>query len=364
MRESASFIEITNKVINDYLLPILSPNLFKETLKDQIKLESKHFEDKNGFAFHKITNEVEEVEENNKKKELVFKIADTLFLNKSSLMDIIHKNINDKVIDGKEYQLIRRTHFVDRMINIGINLNLEEQIALSEILPLTLNDYWDINGIKILLENLGIWEDIPESSKHLDYSKLEPNSIRLFNKIIKNMKESNISDPDEFIGQENIESVQIFSKTKEDKIDVLKTSTLKTILKDKKILNHWEDLDENFIEFLEVSSNYEDTLMMRKFRKALLQIKSSKYFSYFGTCTRNGGENQLNPILNVNPQKNMQKYKSKISMTNKNESDKLLSQFKMNKAKISKESSNPLTSWKLFKLSTIYGIVKFILRIL
>ena len=355
MRESASFMEITNKVINDYLLPILSPDLFKETLKDQNKLEPKHFEDKNGFELHKITNDVEEVEENNKQKELVFKIADTLFLNKSSLMDIIHKNIYDKVIDGKEYQLIRRTNFVDRMINIGINLNLEEQIALSEILPLTLNDYWDINGIKILLENLGIWEDIPKSSKHLDYLKLEPNSIRLFNKIIKYMKENNISDPDEFIGQENIESVQIFSKTKEDKIDVLKSSTLKTILKDKKILNHGDDLDENFIEFLEVSSNYEDTLMMRKFRKALLQIKNSRYFSYFGTCTRNGGENQLNPILNVIPQKNMQKYKSKISMTTKNESDKLLSQFKMNKVKINKESSNPLTSWKLFKLSTIYG---------
>ena len=188
-------------------------------------------------------------------------------------MDVIHKDIYDKVIDGKEHQLIRRTNFIKWMTDIGVDITLNDHTIISDLLPLVLNDYSEINGIKILLENLGIWEDIPKSSKHLDYSKLEPNSIRLFNKIIKYMKESNISDLDEFIGQENIESVQIFSRTKEDKIDVLKSSTLKTILKDKNILNNGEDLDENFIEFLEVSSNCEDTLMIRKFKKALSQIK-------------------------------------------------------------------------------------------
>lgn len=157
---------------------------------------------------------------------------------------------------------------------------------LNSVLPFTINDLCDIQGLNMILEDLGIKEDAPSTSKLLDYSKLEPNSIRIFNRIIYYLKEQNIDNLDDFIGKENIDIIKIISKTKEHSIETVTAANLRQVLRDKNITNHGEDLDENFIEFLEVDPSHSDTIMVKKFKKAIEQIKKSKYYSYFGTSKR------------------------------------------------------------------------------
>ena len=73
-------------------------------------------------------------------KDLVLKIANNLLAHDFTLMDVIHSRIYDKVIDGKEYQLIRRSDFVDIMNNIGVNFSVDEHLVLANIIPLVLSD--------------------------------------------------------------------------------------------------------------------------------------------------------------------------------------------------------------------------------
>lgn len=157
---------------------------------------------------------------------------------------------------------------------------------LSSVLPFTINDLCDIQGLKMLLENLGIKEDTPSKNKFLDYSKLEPNSVRIFNRIIIYLKDNNIQTVEDFIGKENIEQTTIVSKTKEYVIETVPTVKLRQIFRDKNIINNGEDIDENFIDFLEVSSDHGDTIMIKKLQKAIEQIRTSRYFSYFGISKR------------------------------------------------------------------------------
>ena len=60
-----------------------------------------------------LTTDSELRRTNTKQKGVIFKISDALVANNYSLMDTIHTKITDRVIDGKEYQLIRRSSFIN-----------------------------------------------------------------------------------------------------------------------------------------------------------------------------------------------------------------------------------------------------------
>ena len=121
-----------------------------------------------------------------------------------SLMDICHRQIYDRVIDGKEYQLIKRKNLIKSFLDLGVKLSIPEQTVLKDILQPTFQDFTDINVLQQFLTDLGITEDIPKPTKHLDFSHLEPSDIRMLNKIIKYMEAHKIQDVLDLMGNQNI----------------------------------------------------------------------------------------------------------------------------------------------------------------
>ena len=272
LRNSNSIHRINGELLESYLLPLLKTCLLKTSLTPNIinkrssKIKQSEAKDKDKHTQRKSSEKSDQNEKNEKQQGLMFKIADALFNKNKSLMDIIHSRIYDRVIDGKEYQLIRRSSFINWMNKVGVNFSLEDQIHLTNILPLTINDLWDTEGIKMILDTLGIKEDIPPPNKNLDFSKLQPNSIRIFNKIIAYVQENKIDYIDDFIGKKNIEQISIISKTKEHKIETITANKLREVLREKQIIDYGEDLDENFVEFLEVNPKYENIIMISKLK--------------------------------------------------------------------------------------------------
>ena len=78
---------------------LLSPNKMFNIRSDSSKFEKRVIK-------HTYTSETNQSEKNNKRKETLFRIADELFSKNQTLMDVVHQKIYDKVIDGKEYQVI------------------------------------------------------------------------------------------------------------------------------------------------------------------------------------------------------------------------------------------------------------------
>jgi len=66
--------------------------------------------------------------------------------------------------------------------------------------------------------------------------------------------------------------------------------------KDIGILNPGEELHDSFIDFLAISNTVdEEIIMISKLKKAIKDIKESKYFRYFGVIPRTGVINPSDP---------------------------------------------------------------------
>lgn len=67
------------------------------------------------------------------------------------------------------------------------------------------------------------------------------------------MKERKITEVQDFLGKENILTKEVVSDTTSEKIEVINATTFLDILRKRKIMKRWEDLDENLQEFLGIS---------------------------------------------------------------------------------------------------------------
>lgn len=97
-------------------------------------------------------------------KKIIFRLADYLFDKNQTLMDIVHKKICDKVIDGKEYQLIRRNDLINIFDRLGIKMNLKERYVFKNLIKPVVQtnnenrEFIDIETIQSVLGELGIFE--------------------------------------------------------------------------------------------------------------------------------------------------------------------------------------------------------------
>lgn len=62
---------------------------------------------------------------------------------------------------------------------------------------------------------------MPKSTRHLDYKELDVASIRLLNKINKAMEEAKISSIEKFIGEDNLDSYEVVSSQKVEKLKII-----------------------------------------------------------------------------------------------------------------------------------------------
>lgn len=153
---------------------------------------------------------------------------------------------------------------------------------LNDLLIPVYKDFVDITILEKSLTSLGIHEDFPQPTKQLDFANLEGSAIRKFNKIIKYMKENDMTEVSDLIQKNNIDMFTVVSKTKEHIIQTISAEKFKDILKSKNILEAGEELDENFVEFVQVSKEHDDIIMVSKLQKAVAKIRNHRYFSYFG----------------------------------------------------------------------------------
>ena len=228
------------------------------------------------------TIETNNSEKDEKRKNVIFRIADELYIRGITLLEAINSKVYDKVIDGCEYQLIRKRDLIAWLKKIGLEFDEKDKKYLDEMLIPVLNDSTDVKELIKILGGLGINEDIPPSTKTLDYFKLDGRTIRTFNKIIKYLKEYDISDVLKIIPKEEIDLFTVVSIEKEHTIETIRTHKFRDLLRSKEIINYGEDIEEEFIDLLLINEDHEDIIVLKKFQKYTKLIQKHKYFSFFG----------------------------------------------------------------------------------
>ena len=293
--KSSSLKLIKNKFIKEEIIDCLSKEL-EDLLKNKDKESTvKETEVFSNFTHLPVnnkrskwniktteTNETSKSERNKRRKDLIFRIADELYIRNITLMDVINSKIYDKVIDGREYQLIRIKDLISCLMKIGLEFDEKDKKYLNDFLVSMLNDSTDVKELITIMKGLGIVEDFPASTKTIDYFQLEGRTIRIFNRIIGYMKECDISDCIDIIPKEEIDLFTVVSKDKERMVETIRTFKFRDLLRSKDIINYGEELEEQFLELLVINENHKDIILLQKFMKITDIIWKFKYFSYFG----------------------------------------------------------------------------------
>lgn len=202
LRKSRSLTEIKASVVTDYLIPQLRSKMKipKVIITDKTHTIKQPVNQEKNKLLNELTKEV--LTENMVKKdpetfkkmndvfkEALFQLGDSLFTQNKTLSDLTNDMVYDRVIDGKEYQLIKRNDLFE-----CFGENVAQKEVLKSILRPIFQDYVDIKTVEELLKELGIQEPLPKSNKYMDYEILSGQDIRQFNKIIQHMKDNDIID--------------------------------------------------------------------------------------------------------------------------------------------------------------------------
>lgn len=83
-----------------------------------------------------------------KGQRLFLKLADFLFDNDSTLYKIIHPVIFDKVIDGKEHQLVKLDHFYEILEDHGFTLASQDKFCIEHLVKPVFRDIVDVQDIR------------------------------------------------------------------------------------------------------------------------------------------------------------------------------------------------------------------------
>jgi len=188
-------------------------------------------------------------------------------------------------------ELITVKHFWRLIQKAGFTTIKPEREMVTELVKnKLLCDIFEVKGLRKIMAQLGIVEDVPVNTKNFNYDNISGIGIRILNKIIRYMKEKKIKDVRDFIGHENIKTKQLVVGSKSEIIEVILAEDFLKVLRDTKIMKRWEDLDENLQIFLslpslntaEIDEGSEDYLMMRKIIKCIQDFQNCELFKYYG----------------------------------------------------------------------------------
>jgi len=196
-------------------------------------------------------------------------------------------------------ELITVKHFWRLIQKAGFTTIKSEREMVTELVKnKLLCDIFEVKGLRKIMAQLGIVEDVPVSTKNFNYDNISGVGIRILNKIIRYMKEKKLKDVRDFIGHENIKNKKLVASSKSEIIEVILAEDFLKVLRDTKIMKRWEDLDENLQIFLslpslntaEIDEGSEDYLMMRKIIKCIQDFQNCELFKYYGYEPRTEGE--------------------------------------------------------------------------
>lgn len=217
-----------------------------------------------------IDHETEE-DINEQIQSIIFRISDVLYVKQLSVCDILNKGtedhpgslIIDRTIDGKEYQLIRRNHLFDCFGTVGAPLKLSEKRYLKALFMPLILDLINVENVIDTFETLGIHEMTPKGTQNIDYRILTGVGIRTINKIIKFMRDHSLKSLREFLKDCDVKSVTVVSKNKERTIETVSLNDLQTLLRQRRIIDYGEDLDEKLVEILQLSPEHDEWLTIK-----------------------------------------------------------------------------------------------------
>lgn len=126
-----------------------------------------------------------------------------------------------KVIDGFEYQLIQLENLCDAIELAGFEMSDQEKQCLEQFSETVYKDVVKVKSLEKFLEELGITEKLPKSTRHVDYTQLDVASVRLLNKINEVMEKDFDGDVEAFVGEENIDSYEVVSSQKTEKLKII-----------------------------------------------------------------------------------------------------------------------------------------------
>lgn len=86
-------------------------------------------------------------------QKLFILLADFLFDNDSTLYKLVHKRIFSKVIDGKEYQLIKLDHFYEMLQNAGFELTPHDCFCIENLIKPVFSDIANVDDIRYVFGN-------------------------------------------------------------------------------------------------------------------------------------------------------------------------------------------------------------------
>jgi hypothetical protein len=216
--------------------------------------------------------EVKDSDEYSIAQEFFIRFSSFLFKKKLTLSKIIHHKIFDKVINGVEMELITVDHFWRLINKAGFRTVISERNAVTALTKnKVLNNIFEVKVIRKILAKLGVLEDIPKSTKNFNYEELSGSSIRIINKILREMKEKKMSNLSQFLGSENIENVKMESENKTETVQTISADNFINVLRKHGIMKRWEDLDENLQIFLSMS--YSKSIAQKDYSGETLILK-------------------------------------------------------------------------------------------
>ncbi|CAI2386554.1 unnamed protein product [Moneuplotes crassus] len=246
-------------------------------------------------------------------QEFFLRFSSFCFKKKLTLYKIIHSKIFDKMINGVETELITVKHFWRLLQKTGFKTITSEKEAVTSLVKnKILYDIIEVKGLKKIMAQLGILENLPVSTKNFCYETLSGAGIRLMNRIIRDTE----GDIESFLKKEggildHKITKKVIAGSKSEMIDVINSDDFLKILKKFKIMKRWEDLDENLQIFLSlptsggqmkgkqedqnsVKQNLESStitfLSIQKIRKCLSDFQKFEFFEYYGYTQRTEGE--------------------------------------------------------------------------
>lgn len=167
-----------------------------------------------------------------------------------------------------EMEVIMIDYFVEKINDLSsIRLQEDEEEFLTRVFAVKkYPQLIQLDQILSIMRNLGVREDIPRSKKHLNYEKLSLKSKRIINRICSYLKKKGM-DADEFFAKIVLNS-NVKTKTKTDKVDIMKDTEFFKMLADAYILRR-DQLNMNLCAFLCIDETYVHTLMYKKLKRAI-----------------------------------------------------------------------------------------------
>ncbi len=215
------------------------------------------------------------------------KSAKKMFTLKTTISRLLVDKVFDLMLNGNEMALVHAKDFFKKMEELGLEICKDTRAVLIQLFSSGRDgSLFEIQKIESVYRELGIEDQLPESTPFMDYSKLDNESIRLLNKINLHLRQKSIAI--DSLCQGDLETIQIEGAPGQpaELVQYIDNKKLCAILRKHKLSDDYE-LHENLLFFLCIHPDIAlEKIMIRKLRVALKRIDENEYCKSLGTELR------------------------------------------------------------------------------